>query len=168
MECTTMKIVMKSDIEAELREFFLNFKWGATLIITLEEIGHQQPPTPLSIDSATSNMFLNNNIRQQKCREIDIIFYWIWVRMIQGHYLVYWARGKYNLDDYFIKHHPTKYQRVTREKYLFPTSDSIKHAFFKVPSNLQRCVKSIPAQEMGDKQTMSTYHTNGKRTDRDG
>ena len=51
-------------------------------------MGHHQPPTPVVTDSATSDGFVNDNIRQRKSREIDMIFYWVRDRLRQGNYLV--------------------------------------------------------------------------------
>ena len=91
-------------------------------------MGHQQPPTPVVTDSANSSGFVNDSIRQQKSREIDMRFYWVRDMAIQVHYLVYCAIGKDNLDAYFTNHHPKKYHRSIKGTYLVPTDDSIKHA----------------------------------------
>ena len=99
-------------------------------------MGHQQPPTPVVTKIATSDGFVNNNIRQQKSIAIDIRFYWVRYRLVQGQYLVYWTIVKYNLADYFTKHHPTKHQCDTRGTYLSPTSNASKHACCQVPINL--------------------------------
>ena len=48
----------------------------------------------------------------------------------QGHYLVYWARGKDNLADSFTKHHPTKHHHAIRGTYLVFTDDSSKQALY--------------------------------------
>ena len=101
-------------------------------------MGHQQPLTPVVIYSATSNGFFNNNIRQQKSREIYMIFYWLHNRVIQGHYLVYSERVKDNLADYFTKHHPTKHHCATRDTYLVPTANSSKRDCYQVPRDPQR------------------------------
>ena len=131
-------------MEAELGESFVNCQIGATLIISLEERGHQKPPSPVVTDSATSDGFVNDNIRQIKSRAIDMRLYWVRDKVRQGHYLVYWARGKYNLADYFTKNHPTKHYHAIRGTYLVPTAYSSNHACYQVPSNLQGCVKSPP------------------------
>ena len=114
VEFTTTKNVLESAIEAELGALFVNCQRGYAQIISLKEMVHRQPLTPLTIDSATSDGFVNDSIRQQKSRAIDMIFYWVRYRVIQVHYLVYWARVKDNLADHFTKHHPTKHHRSTR------------------------------------------------------
>ena len=62
VECTTMKDFLVSVMEAELGELFFNCKIGSSLIITLEEMGHQQPPASVVTYSATRYGFVNYNI----------------------------------------------------------------------------------------------------------
>jgi hypothetical protein len=42
-----LKHVMSSASEAEIGAVFINTKEGAVLRTTLEELGHNQPPTPM-------------------------------------------------------------------------------------------------------------------------
>ena len=83
-----MKNVLASAMEAELGALFVNCQQGTAL----EEMGHHLPPTPVVTDSATSDGFVNDNIRQRKSRAIDTIFYSVRERVRRGHYLVYWER----------------------------------------------------------------------------
>ena len=108
-------------------------------------MGHYQLLTPVVTDSATSNGFVNDNIRQQKSRAIDMRFYWVCNRVRQEHYLVYWERGKVNLANYFTKHHPTKHHRAIRGTYLVPIANYSKHACYQVPSYLRGCVNYPPS-----------------------
>ena len=70
-----MKKVLASEMEEELGALFVKCQRGDALRNALEEMGHHQTPTPVVTDSATSDGFVNNNIRQKKSREIDMIFY---------------------------------------------------------------------------------------------
>ena len=79
-----MKNVLASAMEAELGALFFKCQQETALIITLEKMGHQQLPTPLVKDRATRNGFVNDNIQQQKSREIDMVFYWVCNRGRQG------------------------------------------------------------------------------------
>ena len=87
-------------------------------------MGHQQPPTPVVTDSANSNVFVNDNIRQQNSRAIEMRLYWLRNRVRQGHYIVYWEIRKYSLANYFTKHHPTKHHRANRITYLVSTANA--------------------------------------------
>ena len=128
---------------------------------------HHQPPTPVVTDSTTINGFVNDNIRQRQSRATDMRLYGVCNRLIQGHYLLYWERGKNNLANYFIKNHPTKHHSAIRGTYLVPTSDSSNNACYQVHSDLRGCVKPPPDQEMDDRRTMYPPSTNGRSTDRD-
>ena len=146
---------------------FVNCQQGASLRISLEEMGHQQPPIPLVTASATRNGFVNYKIRRQKSKAIDMILYWVRNRVRQGHYLVYWERKKDNLADYFTKPHPTEHRHATRGTYLVPTYDPSKHAYYQLPIDLQGCVKSPPAQETGKGWTRYSLPINIQSPDRD-
>ena len=63
VEYTTMKNFLESAMEAELGALFVNCQRGTALTIAMEEMGHHQPPTPVVTDSATSEGFVNENIK---------------------------------------------------------------------------------------------------------
>ena len=44
---------MASTAEAELGGLFLNCQEAVTIRITLEEMEHNQPPTPVQVDNST-------------------------------------------------------------------------------------------------------------------
>ena len=48
-----LKFVVSSAAEAELGDLFLNMKEGKILRTILEELGHEQPPTPIHCDNFT-------------------------------------------------------------------------------------------------------------------
>ena len=139
--------------------YLITVKLGDTLRISLEEMVHQQPLTPGVIDSTTRDGFVNDNIRQWKPRSIGMRFYWVRDRARQGHYLVYWERGKDNSADYFTKKHPTKHHHSTRGTYIVPTADSSKHTSYQVPINLIGCVKppSRPGNGWRTDKVFSSY-----------
>ena len=85
-DITTMKNVLASDMEAELGLLFVKCQRGASLRFSLEEMVHQQTPTPVVTDSATCNLFVNENTRQRRSRAIDMIFYWVHDIVRRGHY----------------------------------------------------------------------------------
>ena len=61
---TILKIVASSAAEAELGALFENIKQGHIFRLALEEMGHQQPPTPVHCDSKTAVRIVNANIRK--------------------------------------------------------------------------------------------------------
>ena len=114
VECTTMKNVLASAMEAELGVLFVNFHIRAALKIDLNEMVYQKPPTPVATEISTGDIFVNKNIQQQILILINMIFYWFHNKVIQGHYLLYLERVKDNLANYFIKLQPTKRCRAIR------------------------------------------------------
>jgi hypothetical protein len=51
--------------ESEVGACFHNTQSGAPLIVTLTELGHTQPPTPLGTDSSTAFGILNETIKKK-------------------------------------------------------------------------------------------------------
>eukprot|EP00957_Ditylum_brightwellii_P021751 1640881-Ditylum_brightwellii.AAC.1 len=92
-----MRQVMASAAEAEIGALFFNTRKGEELRLALTEMGHPQPPTPVMTDNSTACGIINSTVRQRRTRAIDMRFYWVRDRCAQGHFLVYWAPGKYNL-----------------------------------------------------------------------
>ena len=64
--CQVLKLVAASAAEAELGALFLNAKEAKVIRITLEELGHPQPKTPISIDNTTTVGIVNSNIQTSK------------------------------------------------------------------------------------------------------
>jgi hypothetical protein len=52
--CTVLKFVASSAAEAELGALFLNAKEAKMMRLTLQELDHPQPATPIHIDNSTT------------------------------------------------------------------------------------------------------------------
>ena len=63
--CGILKFVVASAAEAELGALFLNCKEGKILRLVLQELGHQQPATPVHCDNATAAGIANDTIKKQ-------------------------------------------------------------------------------------------------------
>ena len=63
--CTILKLAAASAAKAELGALFLNAQEAKILCLTLDELGHPQPPTPIHIDNTTTIGIVNNIIKQQ-------------------------------------------------------------------------------------------------------
>lgn len=110
--------VMSSATEAKFAGLFHNTKYGAMLRTTLAKMGHTQPPTPIQTDNSTATGITNGTVRQCKFKALDMRFCWIQDCVRQGHFLVYWRRGKDNMGDYFTKHHATAHHQQIQPTYL--------------------------------------------------
>ena len=73
--------IMRSTAEAGIVSTSLTAHDALPLRVSLTEIGHIQPPTPIKVDNTTAFDFANNRIKQKSTKAIDMVFYWIcdWV-----------------------------------------------------------------------------------------
>ncbi len=78
--CAILRFVVASAAEAKLSTLFLNCKQAITFQLTLEEMGHPQPPTPINCDNSTAVGIANNNVKQQRSCSMEMRF--IWVEML--------------------------------------------------------------------------------------
>ena len=70
--CKILKFVAASAAEAELGALFLIAKEAKTMCITLEELGHSQPPTSIHIDNTCIVGIVNNTIKPQRSFSMEI------------------------------------------------------------------------------------------------
>jgi hypothetical protein len=75
--CTIIKLVAASAAEAELSALFLNAQEAKVIRLVLEELGHPQPPTPIHIDITTTVGIVNNTIKQQRSRTVEMRYFWL-------------------------------------------------------------------------------------------
>jgi hypothetical protein len=75
--CQIMRNVLASAAEAEIGALFLNGQEALPIRVTLAELGHPQPPTPMQTDNSTAAGFANDTIKQKRSKAIDMRFYWI-------------------------------------------------------------------------------------------
>jgi hypothetical protein len=69
---SVIKNVVDSVAESEVGACFQNTQSGAPLIITLIELGHKQPETPLRTDNSTAFGTLNETIKKRS-KAMDMI-----------------------------------------------------------------------------------------------
>jgi hypothetical protein len=62
---SVIKKVVAPAAESEVGACFHNAQSGAPLRVTLAELGHTQPPTPLRTDNSTAFGILNETIKQR-------------------------------------------------------------------------------------------------------
>jgi len=91
--------------KAELGALFLNCKEGIFVLLTLEELGHPQPRTPVHCDNATTVGIANNTVKWQQSRLMDIRYFWVGDKEAQDIYKIKWHPGQENRADYQSKHH---------------------------------------------------------------
>jgi hypothetical protein len=111
---SVIKNVVASAAESEVGACFHNAQSGAPLRVTLTEVGHIQPPTPLRTDNSTAFGILNETKKQKRSKEMDIRYHWLTYRVRQKQFDVYWCPGRENLSDYHTKHHSAQHHKDMR------------------------------------------------------
>jgi hypothetical protein len=75
--CTILKLVATLATEAELGALFLNAQEAKVLQLTLLELGHPQPPTPIHINNTTIVGIVNNTIKRQRSHAMEMEYFWL-------------------------------------------------------------------------------------------
>ena len=72
-------------METEVAATSYNAKEAHPFRVTLAEMGHPQPPTPMEVDNETAIGYLKSTMKQKRSKAIDMIFYWVRDRVNQNH-----------------------------------------------------------------------------------
>jgi hypothetical protein len=70
-------MIISSAAEAETGSAYYNGKDTVQLRTALEEMGHPQAATPMECDNTTTVGIINDTIRKQRSKAMDMRFYWI-------------------------------------------------------------------------------------------
>jgi hypothetical protein len=103
---------MQSAAEAECGGLYMNAKEVVPMRITLEELYHPQPATPIRTDNSTADGIMNKTVKQKQSKPMDMRFYWLQDRVEQGQFRIFGATGKINLADYQSKVQPTSVHKA--------------------------------------------------------
>jgi hypothetical protein len=142
--CTILQFVVASAVEAELGALFLNCKEGIIFRLTLEELGHPQPRTPVHCDNATTVGIANNTVKRQRSRSMEMRYFWVGDKEAQDIYQIKWHRGQENLADYQSKHHIGSHNLAVRPWYLHEINSPLVLPRAARPSTLKGCVGNLP------------------------
>ena len=88
-------------------------------------MGHPQPATKIKTDNSTTDGFVNNTIKQNRSKAIDMRFYWLKDRQQQKQFSIYWVIDKNNFADYFTKHHSPFHHKAARPIYIFNKNNQL-------------------------------------------
>jgi hypothetical protein len=120
-----IKAVMSLAAEAKVGALFIICRKVVPARHVLEFLGHPQPPTPMQTDNTTALGVVNQNV-MKKLKSMDMKYHWLRCRISQKQFGRYWATGKSNLGDYFMKHHPAIHHQATRGTFLTDVSKLIE------------------------------------------
>ncbi|KAL7500917.1 hypothetical protein ACHAWT_008970 [Skeletonema menzelii] len=139
-----LKCVVASAAEAELGGLFHNCKEAKVLRLTLEELGHPQPPTPVHCDNATATGIANDTVKKHRSRSMEKNYFWVTDQVKRKQFDVKWHPGKENLADYPSKHHEASHHREVRPWMLhIETISPLTLPRAQKPSTLRGCVGTL-------------------------
>ena len=138
--CNILKFVAASVAEAELGALFLNVKQGRIARLILQEMGHPQPPTPISCDNSTTCGIVNNTIKRHRSRSMEMQYFYVNDQVDNKQFEVEWNPGGENLGDYTSKHHEAKHHKDVRPIYLHEEGSPRVLQRAMTPSALRGCV----------------------------
>jgi hypothetical protein len=119
--CTILKLVAAPAAEAELGAFFLNAQEAKVLRLTSDKVGHPQLPTPIHINNTTTVGIVNNTIKRQQSRAMEMHYFWLFDGNTQKYFKFYYQPGQENLGDYPSKHHTADIHWHVRPYYVHTT-----------------------------------------------
>jgi hypothetical protein len=142
---SVIKHVVASAAESEVGACFQNAQTVAPLRITLLELGHKQPATPLRTENSTAYRILNKTIKQKRSKSMDMKYYWLQDKVRQKQFYVYWRPGKDNLGEYDTKHHPLQHHQDMRPILLHQANSlNVLRGGVKLPQPQLHQPKDIP------------------------
>ena len=112
--CGILKFVVASAAEAKLAALFINAEEGEIIRMTLEEMVHKQPPTPIHCDNITATGIANDTVKKQQSRSMEMRFFWITDQVKIGNFDVQWHPGQENQADYYKKHFDGRHHQAVR------------------------------------------------------
>ena len=118
VESKVLRHVVSSAAEAEVAGVYHNAQVAVPIRTFLQELGHEQPPTPIKTDNSTAAGFVNDNIQQRRSKSWDMRYHWLRDRITKEQFRVYWDKGINNWADYQSKHHPLVHHAKMRGHYI--------------------------------------------------
>ncbi len=142
--CAILLFVVASAMVAELGALFLNCKQATIFWLTLEEMSHPQPPTPINCDNSTVLGIANNNLKRQCSRLKELRFFWVTDAVEAGKFDIKYYPGEENLGNYQSKHHIGAHHMAVCPLYLHEQTSVWELPRAIKPSTLKGCVGILP------------------------
>ena len=146
--CAILRLVAASTAEAELGALFLIARKEKLLRIILQELGHPQPPTPIHVYNTTAIGIVNNTIKRQRSRAMEMRYFWLIDQYCQKYLDISHHPGQKNLGDYPTKHHNVTVTQHVHPYYIHKTTSPTL-----LPRAMMHSARRGCAEILGD-----TYH----------
>ena len=109
---------MSSTSKAEIAALFYNIKAAIPLCVTLQDMGHVQPPTPVKTDNSTAHGLITKIMTPKASKAMDMQFHYLKCREAQRHFRFLWRRAQTHCADYHTKQHPTRHYMDKQKEYV--------------------------------------------------
>jgi hypothetical protein len=116
--CTILKLVAASAAKAKLGALFLNAQEAKVLRLDLAELGHPHSPTLIHIDNTTTVGIVNNTIKQQCSRAMEMRYFWLLNGNTRKYFKFFYQPGQENLGNYPSKHHTADIHQHVQPYYV--------------------------------------------------
>jgi hypothetical protein len=116
--CTILKLVAASAAEAKLGALFFNAQEAKVLPLNLDGLGHPQPPTPIHINNTTTVDIVNNTIKCQRSRAMEMRYFWLLDKKTQTYFKFNYQPGQENQGNYPSKDHTSDICQHVRLYYV--------------------------------------------------
>ena len=123
-----MSNVMGLAAKADIGAAYINGQEAVPISTLLFELGHPQPDTPIQVYNSTADGFANDTIEQKRLKAINMRFYRIRDRTIQGQFLIYCQPVIPNLRDYHANHRFPAHHQLMRPTYLHTSEQLAQYA----------------------------------------
>ena len=120
------------------------------LQLTLAEMGHPQPPTPIHCNNATAVGIANETVKKHRSRPMDMRYFYSCDQVKRQNFDVQWHPGLECLGDYPSKHHTTSHHQNVQPIYLHTKDSLLFLTRAPKPSDLRGCVgKTLAGYKRG-------------------
>ena len=136
-------MVAASAAEAELGALFLNAREAKVLRITLHELGHPQPPTPIHVENTAEVGIVNNTIKRQRSRAMEMRYFWLPYQYCQKYLDISHQPVQENQDDYPTKHHTGTVTQHVHPYYIHKSTSPILLPRAMMPSAWRGCAEIL-------------------------
>ena len=72
-----IKAIMASAAEAEIGAMYTNAREAVPQTMTLSEMGHPQPRTPMQTNNLSTHAIVTNNVQPRRTKSMDMRFHWL-------------------------------------------------------------------------------------------
>jgi hypothetical protein len=141
--CTILKLIAASAAKAKLGALFLNAQEAEVMRICLKELGHPQPPTPIHIDNTTTVVIVNNIIKRQQSRVMEMQYFWLLDSKVQKLFQFHYQPGQENLGGYPCKHYSANIHQYVQPNYVQMNNSPTILSRAATHSSWQGCIETL-------------------------